>query len=312
MYTTVHQLEIASAAQRAYELCTDVMRWPERFTPCQWVRMQEETPTYQRFEICALANGIPMTWVSQRELERDRLEVRFHVLRPIPLLEHMEGVWRFFPTRLGTLVTLEHRYRIKEEVAGLVPGVESMADAEAFMRKSLDENSGHELAAYRDVLEAQDHADALELSFAESRLMQAAPDRVYAALQEARVWPALLPHCRGVEMRYDDGTHQEFVMTVDVRGAPERIRTIRRCTPHRAIEYFQPEPPPVLAAHHGAWWVEPQDGGSRVVSWHRVRLNPDGSRRVWGEIPVSEALARVRDAINGNSRSTMEAIARQA
>lgn len=304
-----HQIEIAASAARAYELCADVRKWPEHFPPCQRVEVLEERPGYQRFEITALVNGRAMTWTSERSLDEAERLVTFHVLKPIPLLRRMKGAWRIYSTQRGALIVLEHEYELKDDVSGLVPGVRTVADAEEFIRRSLDENSTRELEAYRQVLEDAD-AGELESCFAEVLVMKVPPDKAYSDLQDARSWPTLLPHCRAINMRYDDGQNQEFVMTVDVRGTDEHIRTVRRCTPG-TIEYFQPEPPPVLKEHRGAWRIEPHSEGSRVTSWHRVRLNPAGVRNLWGDISAPEALARVRDAINGNSLSTMQAISRR-
>ncbi|WP_437946356.1 aromatase/cyclase [Sorangium sp. So ce296] len=307
-----HEIEVSAGVDQAYALCLRVERWPGIFPPCKAAKVIEQNDRSQLIEISALVNGHLMSWRSRRELDPEARVITSEVVRPPPLLDRMEVAWRFFQTRTGTLVVLEHRFSVKEDVRGLVAGVSTPAEARAFMERSTDENSKRELLAIKLALEASAHAGRRgELSgeFEEEMTIAGPAESVYGLLERVREWPALLPHCRAVEVRYDDGQDQEFVMTVDVRGRDEHLRSIRRCTPTSRITYFQPEPPPVLRRHSGEWLVEPSPGGGvRVVSRHGVELRPEGVKQVWGDITAREALERVTRAINENSRSTMLAI----
>jgi aromatase len=307
-----HQIEIDAPVKLAFELIRYVECWPAIFPPCKAARVLEEDGCKQLIEISALANGQLMSWHSAREVHPEVRHISFRQVRPSPLLERMEGDWHFHSLRAGTLAVLEHRFKVKSRPHGLVEGVSTEQEALDFMVRSTDENSRHELQALKQFLEAKERAGKTtppRAEFEESLTISAPPERVYALLQLAADWPRLLPHCRAVDMRYDDGRNQEFVMTVDVRGSEERIRSIRRCNTHGGnITYFQPEPPPVLRAHTGEWRVEPVPGGTRVVSWHAVELEPEKARELWGDIGTDEALRRVANAINTNSLGTMKAI----
>ena len=311
MHFSRHQIEVSAGAEHAYALCLHAERWPEIFPPCKGVRIIEQTERSQLIEISALVSGHLMTWRSRRELQPEARVITSEMVRPPPLLDGMEVTWRFFPLGSGALVVLEHRFSVKAEVRGLVAGVSTPAEALAFMERSIDENSKRELLAMKQALEASKRAgQRSELSgeFEEELTIAGPIEAVYGLLERVRDWPGLLPHCRAVEVRYDDGRDQEFMMTVDVRGREERLRSIRRCTPTSSITYFQPEPPPVLKRHAGEWLLEPAPGGVRVVSRHTVELRPEGVERVWGDITAREALENVSRAINENSRSTMLAI----
>jgi ribosome-associated toxin RatA of RatAB toxin-antitoxin module len=91
------------------------------------------------------------------------------------------------------------------------------------------------------------------------------PD-VVRRLRDIRDWPRHLPHVLDIDVRYDDGRYQEFVMVVasDASGEPLRIRLIRNCH-DREIEFFQPEPPAFLDHHGGRWRFREEDGGCRVA-----------------------------------------------
>nr|AXM42925.1 first ring cyclase/aromatase [Pyxidicoccus fallax] len=314
MYRMKHQIEIDAPVHVVFDLIRYVECWPAIFPPCKAARIVAEEGARQVIEISALANGQPMSWRSEREVHPDVRHISFRQVRPSPLLERMEGDWHFHALRSGTLAVLEHRFAVKAQPHGLVAGVTTQQEALDFMVRSTDENSQKELQALKQFLESKERAGHKQeapprAEFEESLTISAPPERVYALLQQATGWPELLPHCRAVDMRYDDGRNQEFVMTVEVRGSEERIRTIRRCNTHgRNITYFQPEPPPVLREHTGEWRVEPVPGGVRVVSWHAVELAPEKAREMWGDIGTDEALRRVANAINANSLGTMKAI----
>jgi aromatase len=313
MYRMKHQIEIDAPVKLAFELIRYVECWPAIFPPCKAARVLEEDGGRQLIEISALANGQLMSWHSEREVHPEVRHISFRQVRPSPLLERMEGDWHFHALSSGTLAVLEHRFAVKPRPHGLVEGVSTEQEAHDFMVRSTDQNSQHELQALKQFLEAKERATTKppppRAEFEESLTISAPPERVYELLQLAVEWPRLLPHCRAVDMRYDDGRNQEFVMTVDVRGSDERIRTIRRCNTHgQNITYFQPEPPPVLRVHTGEWRVEPVPGGARVVSWHAVELAPEKAKELWGDIGTAEALRRVANAINANSLGTMQAI----
>jgi Polyketide cyclase / dehydrase and lipid transport len=76
---------------------------------------------------------------------------------------------------------------------------------------------------------------------------------VYMAFADLDNWMKVLPDVLDVKVLYDDGHHQEFLMTVDRPAGAETVRGIRFCLPSERIELFQPTPPPVFSRMVGIW-----------------------------------------------------------
>lgn len=89
-------------------------------------------------------------------------------------------------------------------------------------------------------------------------------------------WRELWDPIERVEMTYEDPQRQEFVMHVHRGGRLERVRTIRYLRP-TSIEFFSPEPPPMMRRHVGEWQFAADGGsGSVVRAVRHYVLYPDG------------------------------------
>lgn len=303
-----HALEIESTLEKAFRICAEVEKWPDIFPPCQKVKVIRQDDHSQLIEITAFAGQKTMTWQSERHLDYGSRTILSCQIKPSVLVKSMQCTWRFDPLREGVLLSLEHQFEIKDEVQGLMENIYSKEDAQVFMKKVIHDNTERELWSIKKILESCNARDEYQLDFQEEMVMEAKQGAIYALLRDAKKWPDLLPHCRHVEVLYDDGKNQEFVMAVDVRGEEEKIRSIRKCLDHSSIQYFQPAPPPVLKQHTGEWILKPEKSGTRVVSKHSIRLNPDRVPTVLGDMSVDDALNHVKHAINSNSLTTLQSI----
>ena len=129
----------------------------------------------------------------------------------------------------------------------------------------------------------------------EEVLIHCPPERAYEALHRIAEWPRHLPHVRGIEVLYDDGTYQEFMMTVDSNGRPINVRSVRRCEPHRSIGFFQPECPAFLRHHGGSWEFQPvEPDRCKVITQHRWNLNPGVAQEMFP--PTADATTEERVA----------------
>jgi hypothetical protein len=88
--------------------------------------------------------------------------------------------------------------------------------------------------------------------------------RVYETFAGLSHWQAALPDVLGIEVLYDDGRHQEFLMTVERQNGPETIRGIRYLQQPDCIELFQPVPPPGFRRMCGTWHFRRVDGSTEV------------------------------------------------
>lgn len=75
-----------------------------------------------------------------------------------------------------------------------------------------------------------------------------------------------------VETKYDDGINQECLMSVNRHGKEENIRIIRFRTQDDII-FFNPEPPPMMLFHRGAWYFKPlSDDRCEVIAEREYEL----------------------------------------
>jgi aromatase len=311
MHLTTHSIQIDGSVEATYDVIARPERWPELFPPCRSVTLLNDSSNEQRFEITALANGTERTWTSRRVLDPKNHAIDFASTKPLSLLSSMSGRWHATALDEGTLLSLDHEFDLTDQIPPEFAHLANRTSALDFMHRTLDTNSWQELAAIKEVVEqAALGPSATKKVFFEAMTIAADADQALAVLQNATGGPAVLPHSRNVSVGYDDGANQEFEMTVDTPHGVEVIRSIRHCS-RGAIRYFQPKPPPVLARHSGAWYARPLRHGCRLESWHTVELDLAGVERVWGDVESDEALERVRNAINNNSKGTMNAIAKR-
>lgn len=103
----------------------------------------------------------------------------------------------------------------------------------------------------------------------ESIVIQKPVARVYAAFRDLDYWCRVLPDVLRVECLYDDGAHQEFLMTVLRPNGPETVRGARFCQHDRQIDLVQPEPPPGFSRMVGCWRFDSDGSGGTRVSAQR-------------------------------------------
>ena len=97
---------------------------------------------------------------------------------------------------------------------------------------------------------------------------------VYQALYNIKEWPKYLPHVTKIDVLYNDGKYQEFMM--DVISSEDasilQVRSIRNCTSSN-IDFFQPQPPHFLKHHSGNWkFKEVDKNQTHVVTTHKWNL----------------------------------------
>lgn len=300
---TNHQISVNCEPEAAFSVGLDVSQWPRIFPPCLAGTILNESEEEQEIAITAWANGKIFSWQSVRQVNRNAKTISFHQSQTSPLVKSMSGQWSFDPSEEGCLIRLTHEFEIADDITNRVPGVETKDDAATFMMESIETNSVKELASIARHLDAK----VWTHKFEEKLVINAPESFVSDLLWTAQEWPSLLQHCTGMEVLYDDGINQEFMMTVEVGDTVEKIRSIRNRSP-RAITYFQPTPPDPLLEHRGRWtWNDSGSGpGIEIVSYHEVLLSPVFWRSQNKD--VNDAKCVVEDSINRNSLGTMKAI----
>ena len=90
---------------------------------------------------------------------------------------------------------------------------------------------------------------------------------------DIEAWLAVWSAIEAVDVLYDDGDHQEFVMHVWRDGAEEVVRTLRfRDVRTGSISFFSPDPPPMMSRHEGEWLFEPVADETRVTATRSFEL----------------------------------------
>ncbi|GGY11334.1 aromatase/cyclase [Paludibacterium paludis] len=298
----VHEITVHCPAEEAYEFCRDVSNWPTHFPPCLQARVLDESDGTQHIRLTAWGKEALFLWESERKLNQTYLSIGFRQKRPMPLVTDMAGKWVFKKVAQNTChIELWHEFTVRENVQGIVPGIETPEAALQYMVDIVNANSDRELAAIKETLEQRLWSHEFEISVDIGHEAEA----VYQLLRKYSYWPELLPHCSRIDTEYDDGEHQIYTMTVRVGDHDEVIRTIRHCA-NGCINYFQPAPPDALTAHKGSWELEQRPGGVTVTSWHKVVLN----REYWVSLGIDAEVAkqRVAQSINANSRATIMTI----
>lgn len=297
-HMTEHSTTIDAPARAVYDLIADVTRWPIIFPPTVHVEYLERSPSTERIRIWASANDTVKGWTSRRDLDPDRLRVRFRQEVSSPPVATMGGEWVVTPlTDNQSLVLLTHDFQ----------AVGDEAENLAWINRAVHRNSDAELTALRAAAAPRAEQDELTLSFADEVQVDGAASDVYDFVNEADRWPQRLPHVARVELT--ENTPGMQVLEMDTRtqdGSTHTTRSVRICFPHHQIVYKQLRTPALLSVHNGRWQFDQQGDQTVVTSAHTVVLIPQAIPAVLGPAAdLDDAKAFVRAALGRNSTATM-------
>lgn len=99
--------------ERIFETAADLSRWPDILPHYRYIRYIERSPGRNVVKMAAVRSGIPISWVSEQRIDREKCEVRFHHLEAFT--KGMDVVWTFDETPDGVKVSIMHdlRFRIR-------------------------------------------------------------------------------------------------------------------------------------------------------------------------------------------------------
>jgi ribosome-associated toxin RatA of RatAB toxin-antitoxin module len=103
-----------------FETAANLELWPRILPHYRYIHYLERSPQRNLVVMAANRSGIPITWTSIEEIDRERMEVRFHHLKAFT--KGMEVVWTFSETPDGVRVEIMHD--LKFRVAALAPLME--------------------------------------------------------------------------------------------------------------------------------------------------------------------------------------------
>jgi len=87
--------------------------WPQILPHYRYIRYLERSPDRNVVVMAATRSGIPISWISEQIIDRDRAEVRFLHLKAFT--KGMRVVWTFQEAPAGVLVEIKHdlAFRVK-------------------------------------------------------------------------------------------------------------------------------------------------------------------------------------------------------
>jgi ribosome-associated toxin RatA of RatAB toxin-antitoxin module len=138
---------VIRAPKRAiFDVTSDLSRWPTLLPHYRSITYLERGDDRHIVKMAAHRDGIPISWVSEQIIDRERLEIRFTHLRAFT--KGMGVVWSFEEKPEGTLVRIVHVLNFR--VPFLVPV------ADRIIGGFFIDNIAHKtLAAFKTHLEAR-------------------------------------------------------------------------------------------------------------------------------------------------------------
>jgi ribosome-associated toxin RatA of RatAB toxin-antitoxin module len=109
---TGNSILIQAPRDTIFETAADLEQWPRILPHYRYIRYLERGAERNLVEMAALRSGIQVSWISEQEIDREKMQVRFHHLKAFT--RGMRVIWTFSETPAGVLVEIAHvlRFRI--------------------------------------------------------------------------------------------------------------------------------------------------------------------------------------------------------
>lgn len=145
MIHTEHTVTVAAPADVVYVVLADIERYAELFPPTRGSVLLEESETHQIARLTVDVSGQLQSWVTRRDLDRERRVIAYRQLENAPMIKFMGGEWRALP--LGddrTQLVITHDFAARATDA--VPSEETASE---LLAAAVDRNSHADLDAVR-------------------------------------------------------------------------------------------------------------------------------------------------------------------
>lgn len=103
---------IRAPKRRIFDIASDLSCWPELLPHYRYIEYLKRGDDRHIVKMACYRDKLPISWVSEQIIDRERLEIRFLHLRAFT--KGMAVVWSFEDKPEGTLVRIVHvlRFRI--------------------------------------------------------------------------------------------------------------------------------------------------------------------------------------------------------
>ncbi len=109
------------------------------------------------------------------------------------------------------------------------------------------------------------------------RKIRAAESDVRHLIWDIKAWSCFWEQIQAVDILYDDGIHQDFIMSLSWQNRDSSIRTVRFRDQNGNIHFFSPQPPSPTTVHRGLWKLVASEDGTTALTAMR-----------WFEMPIQE------------------------
>jgi aromatase len=131
IWTARHTTRVAAPPKRVYELIANIDRWPTLLEDLAAVEHQGFDGGCERVRFEKQAQGKTYNQTMVRELNPKRLQVRFRQIDVLPPVASLGGIWLVLPRGSGSLVALDHYYRVLDNSPVTAARVELAVTAES-------------------------------------------------------------------------------------------------------------------------------------------------------------------------------------
>jgi ribosome-associated toxin RatA of RatAB toxin-antitoxin module len=116
----VNSIVMRAPKQRIFETAADLEKWPTFLPHYRFICYYERGADRNIVRMAARRDFIPISWVSEEIIDRNKLEVRFRHLKA--WTKGMEVIWTFVETNEGIRVSIVHDLHFR--VPALAPVAE--------------------------------------------------------------------------------------------------------------------------------------------------------------------------------------------
>lgn len=110
---TENSIIVSAPLERIFETAADLSLWPVILPHYRWIRFIERSPYRNVVRMAARRKcppfrraGIPVQWTSEQEIDREKMEIRFHHLKAFT--KGMRVAWTFTQIDDGVEVRIKH------------------------------------------------------------------------------------------------------------------------------------------------------------------------------------------------------------
>jgi ribosome-associated toxin RatA of RatAB toxin-antitoxin module len=118
----VNSIIMRAPKQRIFETAANLEKWPTFLPHYRFIRYYERGADRNIVRMAARRDFVPISWVSEEIIDRNKLEVRFRHLKA--WTKGMEVIWTFVETNEGTQVSITHDLHFR--VPALAPVAEPL------------------------------------------------------------------------------------------------------------------------------------------------------------------------------------------